>query len=116
MHQSFNLQLNTKNVLIFLTILVLALLIIFSGANNHFHKALLKQERLYRDSLSKEIMLIREQNIILQEKSDSFENIINSKEKTIIYKIKKISDDKQKSVDYTIISDDSLLKRLQSKN
>lgn len=61
-------------------------------------------------------MLIREQNIILQEKSDSFENIINSKEKTIIYKIKKISDDKQKSVDYTIISDDSLLKRLQSKN
>ena len=61
-------------------------------------------------------MLIREQNIILQEKSDSFESIINSKEKTIIYKIKKISDDKQKSVDYTIISDDSLLKRLQSKN
>lgn len=94
----------------------MALLIIFSSANNHFHKSLLKQERLYRDSIQNVIMLIREQNIILQEKSDSFESIINSKEKTIIYKIKKISDDKQKSVDYTIISDDSLLKRLQSKH
>lgn len=94
----------------------MALLIIFSSANNHFHIKLLKQERLYRDSLSKEISIVKEQNIILKEKSDSFENIINSKEKTIIYKIKKISDDKQKTVDYTIVSDDSLLKRLQSKN
>ena len=94
----------------------MALLIIFSSASNHFHITLLKQERLYRDSLLKEISIIREQNIILKEKSDSFENIILSKEKTITYKIKNLTDGKQKSVDYTIVSDDSLLKRLQPKN
>jgi hypothetical protein len=100
---------------ILLIVLILSLGYIFHSKQTQFHNSLLKQEKFIRDSLNFQLKDIK----LSYEKLDSQMKVldlsIEKKKFTVEQKIIYLNKSNEK-IDYTKLSDDSLLKRLQPKN
>lgn len=116
MLQNFSLFLKRNLVYILLIAISISIGYILISNQGKLEKKLLKNERLFRDSLSKEIKILHQERIFLNEEIEILNNKIKNSEESINLKINRLKYEPKKTVDYVNITNDSLFKRLLPKD